>query len=112
VKSSRCPANAPEHADTLGVVKRSSVLAVVVAAVGLSGLVGGCSGGVGNAGGATSCKDFLAMSNDDMEATTAKMLKERDGRNASTGDVKAERAIIFNFCSRPEKSGAKVSDVA
>jgi acid stress chaperone HdeA len=91
-------------------VKHSSVLAVV-AAVGLIGIVGGCSGGVGNSGGDTSCKDFLAMSNDDMEATTAKMLKERDGRNASTGDVRNERAIVYNFCSRPDKAGAKLSDV-
>jgi acid stress chaperone HdeA len=75
-------------------------------------LVSGCSGGVNNNGGDTICKDFLVMSDDDKNATAAKMLKERDGRNASTGDVMAERVILVGFCQRPDKQNAKISDVA
>ena len=87
----------------------SAAMAVVASVV---ALVSGCSGGASNSGGDTICKDFLVMRDDDKDATTAKMLKERDGRNASTGDVKAERAILVGFCQRPEKQNAKISDVA
>jgi len=90
----------------------SRVSAAMAAAASVVALVSGCSGGANNDGGDTICKDFLVMSDNDKDATTAKMLKERDGRNASTGDVKAERVILIGFCQRPEKQNAKISDVA
>ena len=45
------------------------------------------------------CKDFLAMSDDNKDAAVAEMLKERDKRNASTGDVEATRMILVGSLS-------------
>jgi acid stress chaperone HdeA len=74
-------------------------------------IISGC-GGAGNSGGDTTCKDFLAMSDNDKDATAAKMLKERNGRNASTSDVKGERVILVGLCKPTDKQGTKISDLA
>jgi acid stress chaperone HdeA len=74
-------------------------------------LITGCSGASNN-GGDTTCKDFLAMRDRDRDATVAKMLKEREGRNASTGDIEDKRMILVGLCQRADKQGAKISELA
>jgi acid stress chaperone HdeA len=74
-------------------------------------LISGCSG-ASNDGGDTTCKDFLAMRVNDKDAAVAKMLKEREARNASTGDVDDKRTILMGLCQSADKQGSKISDLA
>ena len=84
---------------------------LVCAALSVLVLVAGC-GGASNRGGDTTCKDYLAMSNDDKGATVARMLKERNGSNSSTGDVVVKRLAIVGFCQPADKQGSKIGDLA
>jgi len=74
-------------------------------------LITGCSGASNN-GGDTICKDFLAMRDSDKDAAVARMLKEREGRNASTGDIKDKRMILVGLCQPTDKQGSKISQLA
>jgi acid stress chaperone HdeA len=88
-------------------MKRLSVALAASAMV----LISGCAGASNN-GGDTTCKDFLAMRDSDKDATVAKMLKEREGRNASTGDIENKRMILIGFCQPADKQGTKISELA
>lgn len=83
----------------------------VVLAVCLTALVTACSG-ASNSGGDTTCMEFLAMGNDDKDATVARMLKERNGSNSSTGDVVAKRLAVIDLCEPADKQGSKIGDLA
>jgi acid stress chaperone HdeA len=72
-------------------------------------LVSGCTN---NGSGDSSCGDFLGMTDQGKDAAVARMLKDRNGRNASTGDVEAKRMAIVGLCQAPGKQSAKISDVA
>jgi acid stress chaperone HdeA len=72
-------------------------------------LVSGCTN---NGSGDSSCGDFLGMTNEGKDAAVARMLKDRNGRNASTGDVEAKRVAIVGLCQAPGKQSAKISDLA
>ena len=85
----------------------------------LAALLGACacalalvSGCTNNGSGDSSCGDFLGMTNEGKDAAVARMLKDRNGRNASTGDVEAKRVAIVGLCQAPGKQSAKISDVA
>ena len=82
----------------------------VAAAVAAMILVSGCSG-ASNSGGDTTCTDFLSMRDRDRDATVAKMLKEREGRNASTGDIEEKRMILVGLCQPADKQGSKISEL-
>lgn len=84
-----------------------SYAAAVLCAV---GVMTGCSG-ASNSGGDTKCVDFLAMRTDDQDATVAKFLKERDGRNSSTADVMSKRAAIAELCAPEDRRDAKIGDL-
>ena len=84
---------------------------LVCAALSVLVLVAGC-GGASNSGADTTCKDFLAMRDDDKDATVARMLKERNGSNSSTGDVVVKRLAIVGFCQPADKQGSKIGDLA
>jgi len=83
----------------------------VVAAVCLVALLAGCSG-ASNSGGDTTCRDFLGMRSEDMDATVARMLKERNGRNASTTDVINTRIRTVDACAPADRADAKIGDLA
>jgi acid stress chaperone HdeA len=74
-------------------------------------LISGCSG-ASNDGGDTTCKSFLAMRVNDRDAAVAKMLKEREARNASTGDIDDKRTILMGLCQPADKQGSQISDLA
>lgn len=82
----------------------------VAAAVCVTAVVTACSG-ASNSGGDTTCADFLAMGNDDKDATVARMLKERNGSNSSAGDVVAKRIALEGFCLPGDKQGSKIGDL-
>lgn len=86
-------------------------VAVLGAAVGMLVLLTGCAG-ASNTGGATTCGDFLAMRTEDMDATVARMLKERNGRNASSSDVIDTRVKVLAACEPADKADAKIGDLA
>jgi acid stress chaperone HdeA len=88
-------------------MKRTSVAVAASALV----LLGGCAG-AGNDGGATTCKEFGSKSNADKDATVAKMLKERNARNASTGDVERTRMTLVELCQPNAKQSVKIGDLA
>ncbi len=90
-------------------MKRLSV--AVAAAACATVLMSGCSGASNN-GGDTTCKDFLAMRVNDRDAAVAKMLKQREARNASTGDVDDKRTLLNRLCQPADKQGTKISDLA
>jgi acid stress chaperone HdeA len=90
-------------------MKRLSV-AVAVATSAMV-LISGCSG-AGNNGGDTTCKDFLAMRDNDKDAAVAKMQKEREGRNASTGDIEDKRMVLVKLCQPTDKQDSKISGLA
>jgi acid stress chaperone HdeA len=90
-------------------MKRLSV--AVAAAASAVVVISGCAGASNN-GGDTTCKDFLTMRNDDRDAAVAKMLKEREGRNASTGDIEDKRMILVGICQPTDKQGSKISELA
>ena len=52
------------------------------------------------------------MSADNKDATVAEMLKERDNKNASTGDVDDTRMILVGLCQPADKQDTKISDLA
>jgi acid stress chaperone HdeA len=87
------------------------LLVAVATAASAMVLITSCSGASNNSGD-TTCKDFLAMRNSDRDATVAKMLKEREGRNASTGDIEDKRMILVGLCQRADKQRAKISELA
>lgn len=82
---------------------------LAVAAI-VASLLVGCSG-ASNAGGDTLCKDYLAMTDADRAAVIARMLKERNGKNSSTGDVMNERSTLDGACAPAEKQGSRIGDV-
>lgn len=73
-------------------------------------LVAGCSG-ASNSGGDTSCADFLAMRTDNQDATVAKLLKERNGRNSSTGDVVDKRVSLVASCGSGDNGNTDIGDL-
>ena len=73
-------------------------------------LTAGCSG-ASNAGGRTTCDDFLAMSNDNKDATVARMLKERNGSNSSTSAVIDERLSVIARCESAGDRGVRIGDL-
>jgi acid stress chaperone HdeA len=85
----------------------SAAAAVLCAAA----IVSGC-GGASNDGGDTTCKDFLALGDKGKDAVVARMLKERNGSNSSTGDVVVKRLAIVGFCQPADKQGSKIGDLA
>jgi hypothetical protein len=70
-------------------------------------LVAGCSG-ASNSGGKTTCEDFLAMRTDDQDATVAKLLKERNGRNSATGEIVDKRESIVESCGADNRADAEI----
>lgn len=82
-----------------------AVIASVIA------LLTGCSG-ASNSGGDTTCRDFLAMRTENMDATVARMLKERNGRNSSTTDVINTRMKTLAACASPDRGDVRIGDVA
>jgi acid stress chaperone HdeA len=86
------------------------VSVAVAAAASVVALLSGCSG-AGNDGGDTTCGDFLAKTTNDKDATVARMLKERNGRNASTSDVEAKRASLIGSCKPADKQAVKIGDL-
>lgn len=83
----------------------------LVAVVSVIALLTGC-GGASNSGGDTTCGEFTAMRTDNMDATVARMLKERNGRNSSTTDVINTRMKLVKSCSPAEKGDVKIGDLA
>jgi acid stress chaperone HdeA len=73
-------------------------------------LVSGCAG-ASNSGGNTTCADFLAKRTDDLDATVARMLKERNAKNSSTMDVINTRIKIVNACSGADKAGVEIGSL-
>lgn len=65
------------------------------ALIALGVAIAGCAG---NGGSSTTCKDFNGMTNDARGAAIAKMLKERNGLNSSTGDVEGRVASTLRAC--------------
>jgi acid stress chaperone HdeA len=90
-------------------MKRASV--AVAAAATVTALLSGCSG-AGNDGGDTTCRAFLATNDNDKDATVAKMLKGRNARNASTGDVERLRMTLAGLCQPADKQDSKIGDLA
>lgn len=86
-------------------MKHLAVVASVIA------LLTGCSG-ASNSGGDTTCRDFLAMRTENMDATVARMLKERNGRNSSTTDVVDTRVKTLTACAAPDRGDVKIGDLA
>ena len=70
----------------------------------------GCSG-ASNSGGDTKCSDFLTMRTDDQDATVAKLLKERKGRNSSTSDVVSKRTVLAELCEPENKRDVRIGDL-
>jgi acid stress chaperone HdeA len=85
-------------------VKRLALALAVVA------VLTGCSG-ASNSGGDTKCADFLAMRTQDQDATVAKLLKGRYGKNSSTGDVMSKRAAIAELCATGDRQDIKIGDL-
>lgn len=81
-------------------------VAVILCAI---ALLTGCAG-ASNSGGDTTCADFLAKRPDDMDATVARMLKERNGRNSSTMDVVNTRLKVLAACAG--KPDVTIGDLA
>jgi len=70
-------------------------------------LVAGCSG-ASNSGGKTTCEEFLAMRTENQDATVAKLLKERNGRNSATGEILAKRESIIESCGADDRADAEI----
>lgn len=85
-------------------MKRLALALAVVA------VLTGCSG-ASNSGGRTTCADFLAMRTEDQDATVARYLKERDGKNSSTGDIVSQRSSFAKLCTPEDKKDTKIADL-
>ena len=51
------------------------------------------------------------MHTDDQDATVAKLLKERDGRNSATGDIVDKRQSIVGWCGADDRQEAQIGDL-
>lgn len=79
-------------------------------AVGVTIALGGCSG-ASNSGGDTTCASFVAVSTSDQDATVAKLLKQRNGRNASTADVVDARLRAVQACSADDRRDTPIGQL-
>ncbi|MCP9275532.1 hypothetical protein [Mycolicibacterium arenosum] len=86
------------------------VAVAVGSVVGVLALLTGCSG-ASNSGGDTTCRDFLAMRTENMDATVARMLKERNGRNSSTTEVVDTRVTTLAACAPPDRGDVTIGDL-
>lgn len=80
--------------------------AAVILALGVA--ISGCAG-IGD--GSTTCKDFNGMTTDARGAAIAKMLKERNGLNSSTGDVEGRVASTLRACSSADNQDKTLETV-
>ena len=83
-------------------MKRSAVV------LGMIAVLTGCSG-ASNSGGDTTCGEFTAMRSENQDATVARMLKERNGRNSSTAEVINTRSQVLEACAG--KADAEIGDL-
>jgi len=51
------------------------------------------------------------MRTENQDATIAKLLKERNGRNSSTGDVLTKREAVLELCEPEGKRDARIGDL-
>lgn len=77
----------------------------VLAAIGVA--IAGCTS---NGDGSTTCQDFNGMSRDERGATVARMLKARNGLNASTSEVMTQVATASEFCAKDGNRNKTVGD--
>ena len=80
--------------------------AAVLVALGVA--TAGCAG---HDGGSTTCTDFNGMTNDARGAAIAKMLKERNGLNSSTGDIERRVASTLRSCASADNADKTVEAV-
>ncbi|WP_405498032.1 hypothetical protein [Nocardia sp. NBC_00511] len=84
------------------------VTAGFVAGVGVTvALLSGCSS---NAGGDTTCKDFLKQDTSKQTDTITKFLKDK-GKNPTGLEVTANRVSAAAFCKTLGKQDSKVRDI-
>lgn len=51
------------------------------------------------------------MRTEDQDATVARYLKERDGKNSSTGDIVSQRSAFAKLCTPEDKQDTKIGDL-
>jgi acid stress chaperone HdeA len=78
-------------------------LAVVLA-------LGGCSQGIINQGGDTTCKTFLGQDDKAQTETIAKMLKDEKGTDAANLEITGTRLSAQTYCQVAGKQDSKISE--
>jgi acid stress chaperone HdeA len=78
-------------------------LAVVLA-------LGGCSQGIINQGGDTTCKNFLGQDDKTQTETIAKMLKDEKGTDAANLEITGTRLSAQTYCQVAGKQDSKISE--
>ncbi|MET0702842.1 MAG: hypothetical protein ABWY93_24590 [Mycobacterium sp.] len=82
------------------------LIAGLAAAISLSG----CSSGLVNQGGDTSCKDFLGQDDKTQNETISKMLKDEKGTDPANLEITGTRLSAQTFCQVAGKEESKVKE--
>jgi acid stress chaperone HdeA len=69
----------------------------------------GCSQGVLNQGGDTTCKDFLGQDDKTQTETVTKMLKDEKGSDPANLEITGTRLSVQTYCQVAGKQDTKIS---
>ena len=87
---------------------KHKALPLVLASLLALGVFSGCAGN--NAGGATTCHDYIQMSDGGQSNVVAKMLRDR-GEVATTGVIKLTQVSVLTYCSFLSSSDAPIDGI-
>ncbi len=87
---------------------RSSLLAVT--SIAAFALLAGCNGASGNAGGDTTCDDYLAMTSSEQKEVI-KTFRESEGKDPSGGEINLSAASAKLFCNTVGKGSDPIRKI-
>ncbi|HLR99835.1 hypothetical protein H7J77_05670 [Mycolicibacillus parakoreensis] len=85
-------------------------LTIVTAFTALAFLLSGCSAGVINKGGDTTCKEYNGLEDDKQRDAVEKMIQDRKSEEGSNLEVSAVQVSVGAFCKTVGKDSSTISE--
>jgi acid stress chaperone HdeA len=82
---------------------------LLIAGVAVVLALGGCSQGVLNKGGDTTCKEFLGQDDKTQQETITKMLKDEKGSDPANLEITGTRLSVQTYCQVAGQQDTKIS---
>ncbi|MGV0633330.1 hypothetical protein ABQE69_00350 [Mycolicibacillus trivialis] len=70
----------------------------------------GCSAGIVNKGGDTTCKEYQDLDNDKQRSAVEKMVNDRKGEEGANLEVSVVQAAVEAYCKTVGTSSSKISE--